>query len=85
MENEGSGIQMERQLGHDADDEHKAGKEDSGGTVVAEFQELRNGIYSGPNVIRKQKRASDSEADACGELDRTRGETVSIGISGETD
>ena len=85
MKNQGSGIQVERQLGHDADDEHEAGKEDARSPVVAEFQEFRNGIDPGANVIRKQHRASDSEADACGELDRARGEAISIRVSGETD
>jgi hypothetical protein len=85
VENESSGVQMEGKFGHDADDEHEAGKEDAGRPVIAELQKFRNGIDLGPNVIRKQECAGDSKADACREFDRARGEAVSISISGKTD
>ena len=59
MENEGSGIQMERQLRHDADDQHESGEKDAGGAIVAKLEELGDGVDASSNVVGEEQRASD--------------------------
>ena len=85
MQHERAGIQMERQLGHDADDQHEPGEEDARGAVVAEFEEFRNGVHTGADVVGKQHGAGDAEADASREFDGAGGEAVAIRIAGEAD
>lgn len=85
MQDERARVEMEGQLGHDADDQHETGKEDTCRTVVAEFEKLGDGIDAGAKVVREEERAGDSQADAGGELDGAGGQPVAVRVAGEAD
>lgn len=84
VQHESAGIQMERQLGHDADNEHKPGENDARGAIVAELEVFRNGVDTGADVVGEEHRAGNAKADASGEFDGAGGQAVAVRIARET-